>query len=54
MGDFEHTQGGYQGFPMIKLSYSQVIHILTVVVPARGLRIKIHPASLKKKVTLRP
>jgi hypothetical protein len=51
MADFEHTQGGSQGFPMTRLSYSQVIHRVAVVVPASGLRIKIHPVSLKKKVT---
>ena len=54
MADFEHTQDGSQRFLMTNSSYSQVIHILAVVVLAMGLRIKIHPACLKKKVTLEP
>jgi hypothetical protein len=36
---------------MTRLSYSQVIHRLVVVVLASGLRIKIHSTPLKKKVT---
>jgi hypothetical protein len=54
MDDFEHTQDGSQGFPMTRMSYSQVIHSVAVVVPASGMRIKIHTGSLKKKVTLGP
>jgi hypothetical protein len=36
---------------MTRLSYSQVIHRLAVVVLAIGMRIKIHPTPLKKKLT---
>jgi hypothetical protein len=45
----QRTLGCHQWFPKTELSYSQVIHMLAVVVPADGLRIKIHPAPLKKK-----
>jgi hypothetical protein len=34
----------------MRLSYSQVIHRLAVVVPASGLRLKIPPTPLKKKL----
>jgi hypothetical protein len=47
----QRTLDSAQGFPKTRSSYSQVIHRLAVVVLASGLRIKIHPTPLKKKVT---
>jgi hypothetical protein len=47
----QRTLGCHQWFPKTELSYSQVIHMLAVVVSANRPRIKIHPTPLKKKVT---
>jgi hypothetical protein len=40
-----------RGFGLARLSYSQVIHILAVVVSAEEVIVKIPSVFLKKKVT---
>jgi hypothetical protein len=44
----QRTLGCHQWFPKTELSYSQVIHMLAVVVSANRPRIKIRPTPLKK------